>query len=865
MADIRKELNQIKNAVYGREVRGSIHDGIDKVNRESEGSRQIANNTEQRQDAVEQQFNTLLGEWSDDKPIDNAETIAARTNTKESKTYENLGKRLDEEYDKVTEQLADTALNVKLFGATGDGSEQSAEIQAAVNSIRLVGGTVLIPSGEYLIKDTILLPDNVVLSGINDKTVLKLTPGQSRPIIANASPENGNKNIRIESLKLDGNRKNQTSDGNLPYPWAGLILFRNVKASTIRDVTCTSSFRYCVNIASTLFPDPNFEKASEDILVTGVNCSDFGDDGVTIHQSRRIVISDSFFHDSVSLEDGSPSGNSNGIEADDGCGDITISNCISYNCDNGYQIKGHSDRSAARKVLLSNCLALNSKKEGIAIRQTGDQLDQSSDVILSDCIVENSKSHGVWIHDYDYVNMSNVIIRNSGGNGLWLEKVDKSIFSNLNIENAEFGMRIDNSNDNVFSNILISKIGYHGVQLRVGSSLNKLNNINVISPNMQSGPIYGGIQITQESNYNDIRNCTVRKGKGLPVSGIIINDVDCLNNILFANELSDFSFEDQINDGGTDTLYPYIRSTRDSKSDTGSITTELTRQVNASTNVIASGYRSQVNASSGDSEASGERSQVNASGKRSLASGPSSQVNTSSNSIANKSNTSIFSSQNVVIDTSYTTAGGYSPETSEAPSTKNLKWALKSISGNFNHAGTLNSGHDFADFAEMFPNLTGTEQGMGLLQTLEGYGVRPAQENEPIIGVTSATAGIVLGDTPFSWQGRWLKDEFGAYIYEDVYDEELEECVKVPKENPNYEPKEDFASRQDRPDEWTVVGLVGQVYVRVTEDVRTMNYIKAHSHGVGTTSEEPTNIQVMQITTPFDVNKGYAVAYCLIK
>src|SRR5690625_4985299 len=108
MADIRKELNQIKNAVYGREVRGSIHDSIDKVNRESEGSRQIANNTEQRQDAVEQQFNTLLGEWSDDKPIDNAETIAARTNTKESKTYENLGKRLDEEYGKVSEQLVET-------------------------------------------------------------------------------------------------------------------------------------------------------------------------------------------------------------------------------------------------------------------------------------------------------------------------------------------------------------------------------------------------------------------------------------------------------------------------------------------------------------------------------------------------------------------------------------------------------------------------------------------------------------------------------------------------------------------------------------------------------------------------------------
>ena len=43
MANIDKELNQIKNAVYGREVRGSIHDGIDKINKESEESKAKAN------------------------------------------------------------------------------------------------------------------------------------------------------------------------------------------------------------------------------------------------------------------------------------------------------------------------------------------------------------------------------------------------------------------------------------------------------------------------------------------------------------------------------------------------------------------------------------------------------------------------------------------------------------------------------------------------------------------------------------------------------------------------------------------------------------------------------------------------------
>src|SRR5690625_5424982 len=108
MANIRHLLDKIRKAIYGKEVRGSLADGLEAVNNEVEDATEVAVNVEQRQDAVEQQFDTLLGEWSDDRPIDNAETIAARTNTKESKTYENLGKRLDEEYGKVTSQLADT-------------------------------------------------------------------------------------------------------------------------------------------------------------------------------------------------------------------------------------------------------------------------------------------------------------------------------------------------------------------------------------------------------------------------------------------------------------------------------------------------------------------------------------------------------------------------------------------------------------------------------------------------------------------------------------------------------------------------------------------------------------------------------------
>lgn len=48
------------------------------------------------------------------------------------------------------------AINVKDFGALGDGSEASSEIQTAINSLPSAGGEVFIPSGSYRIDNSLL-------------------------------------------------------------------------------------------------------------------------------------------------------------------------------------------------------------------------------------------------------------------------------------------------------------------------------------------------------------------------------------------------------------------------------------------------------------------------------------------------------------------------------------------------------------------------------------------------------------------------------------------------------------------------------------------------------------------------------------
>lgn len=318
------------------------------------------------------------------------------------------------------------------------------------------------------------------------------------------------------------------------------------------------------------------------------------------------------------------------------------------------------------------------------------------------------------------------------------------------------------------------------------------------------------------------------------------------------------------------------------ETDTGVVTPPHVRTVISAADSRASGSRSTIVGGSTNtavgimssiigsrsSRTEGESSVVIGSGWSTVTGNRSSIISSGATSIYPNENTGtnsvIVCSRSTKNEESGCIVGGFVAQGSSAL-TSNRKFVINVWDGDIKLAGQLTPGHSFADLAEVFPNLTEKEQGYGLLQTIDGFGVRPAQEGERIIGVTSATAGIILGDTPFSWQGRWLKDEWGAYIYETIIDEETREEITYPKENPEWNPELEQVSRLERPDEWTVVGLVGQVYVRLKEDVQPMDYVKAWQNGVGQKSLEPTNLQVMKITQEYDAEKGYKIGFCLLR
>ena len=163
MADIKPFLNKIKTAVFGKDVRGSLHDGLEAVNKETEDATALSKDTERRQGAVEHQFDDVLSGWSDDKPIDNEETIASRTNRETGENYTTLGNRLDTEHNKISTDIKDEiertqrefserGVNIKWFEhlkiAVNGGYDWTPAIQAAIDELE-EGQELFIPAGSY--------------------------------------------------------------------------------------------------------------------------------------------------------------------------------------------------------------------------------------------------------------------------------------------------------------------------------------------------------------------------------------------------------------------------------------------------------------------------------------------------------------------------------------------------------------------------------------------------------------------------------------------------------------------------------------------------------------------------------------------
>ncbi|MDQ2787221.1 MAG: hypothetical protein M3Y58_19705 [Chloroflexota bacterium] len=114
-----------------------------------------------------------------------------------------------------TPVYAQTTLNVKQYGAAGDGTtDDTAAIQAAIDAVPASGGTVLFPPGTYIVapKKTvgIAIKSNLRLAGAGAASVLKIKDhlGDWQRLLSPRTLTGAIENFAVEDLAFDGNIQN---------------------------------------------------------------------------------------------------------------------------------------------------------------------------------------------------------------------------------------------------------------------------------------------------------------------------------------------------------------------------------------------------------------------------------------------------------------------------------------------------------------------------------------------------------------------------------------------------------------------------------------------------------------------------------
>lgn len=182
--------------------------------------------------------------------------------------------------------------------------------------------------------------------------------------------------------------------------------------------------------------------------------------------------------------------------------------------------------------------------------------------------------------------------------------------------------------------------------------------------------------------------------------------------------------------------------------------------------------------------------------------------------------------------------------------------------GNGWFAGNVTStGADYAEFFEWVDGNPDGEDRIGRVVTLDGEMIRYANADEYVLGIISGTA-LILGDNPGNeWKDKFLKDDFGRYLYETVedfieyYDYETGENVVestgfVTRRilNPAYNPDEEYITRRER-NEWEIVGIMGKLHVIDDGTCVPGSYAKVLADGIVTHSADITTMRVMKRIT----------------
>ncbi|MDW8551140.1 peptidase G2 autoproteolytic cleavage domain-containing protein [Staphylococcus nepalensis] len=763
--------------------------------------------------------------------------------------FEIIKNKMEENFDYLNKKI-ERIVNVNDYGADPTGKEDST--QAFQKASR--GGNVHVhmTAGTYKVTG-VKLPNNTVLSGEGkDVTFVRLadeTPAENIAI-TNEDMSGQAHNIGIKDFTVNGNKWRQ--DKKLKPMGGSLssnVRFAGVKHGFASNIKSVDALLHGFDV--TYASDPYFyegdgvrvneELESKYIHIDNCEASGFGDDGITTHHSRYLVITNNYCHHATG------GGNNNGIEIDDGSQHVMLDNNMTEENYGGVEVKAHGNSSAPNNVMISNHMSIKDSRayniRHIGHHRAGDPISKTAhSVILNNCSAITPYDNKV----YPGTTPRALVIsgyRNVQVNG-YTAVGDGTYTANMPVVAVQFM-----SNNIMLNNINITGFKNSQADIKVfgGSNRGKkitISNVNIWNSSANRGIAGGG-------GIYDLRiiNASLQ-GQGTG------NGVELYNNTA---EVIGVNAENYKNAAYiTNKAYRVVPTAVKGGFSGGS------------TGAAAIAERSAVIATTGNSYAHSDRSWLAGVGAGSHAHGSRSSVMNSleSETLPGAYCQTIVNSRGVKSPGNYHFLLGYGTDGAKY---ENTTIDMSTISGNIKTKGTVSSGQNFGDYAEYFESQSGQEIKNGYIVTLDGRYIRKANSNDTPIGVISGTAGVILGDQMFHHKDKFLKDEFGVTQTElqtkEWQDDEgnwYSEEVDVPIPNPEYvEYDDEYIDRSNRP-EWNVVGLMGQVYTRIDSTVSVNDYIKPNK-GVGTKDNNNGFYRVLEITTPYDNEKEYGVAVVLVK
>lgn len=186
----------------------------------------------------------------------------------------------EEEYFDMIGDLAElrevepsATFDVAARGAVADSDAASVTnstvLAAAIDAASLVGGTVRLP-GLFTINQPVQLKDNVTLEGVGPQGGVRVGDGRNIQAIMNADTTNGNSNITLRNVYVDGNKA-----GN-PSGTATVIRFLSSDASPCQNITVEGC-----HVAGSRYAGIMLQNV-QNFRVNGNRVDDCERDGITI-------------------------------------------------------------------------------------------------------------------------------------------------------------------------------------------------------------------------------------------------------------------------------------------------------------------------------------------------------------------------------------------------------------------------------------------------------------------------------------------------------------------------------------------------------------------------------------------------------